>query len=478
MHHLNRNPFFLHVVCSELFNNCLSERRTYIGEADEQVSRVGLINSLGHTNFAHLWEDNPTLDREENRRFSAENCLVLSCMSSIGTTMSVDDIFQQQETISVPASERLSPREIAIIIERLRSRKVVNNSYQAGRLQIHHPIFRDWLIANADVRLMPIWHAYASEKSGSVVSTASESVLPSVFGFESAFPIPEDDLLTLSSQLVYLGKQKDVAELRGWLRQFDDDNRIELAFMLLRRLTEKGFTSAGEHEYLLGRMVEAVNAHRLSVGSKTWNVVLRRRDNLCISYVDSELKSGANVARALTKRLQPGKSGDAESVGSWLRSRVQLDPILIFVDDFSGTGATIATGFKNWKLRCKESEIVERLLEERRVAFVLAQAFPEAIDRLTKEEPRLHVVAIKALGAEVRAFDPEAEIFETTQEAEFAKEVMLQIGRELTAGMPLGFGDQAALLAFYDTVPNNTLPIFWSNGKVNEKQWKPLFPRT
>lgn len=475
--HCGRNPFFLHLFCSELFHRCLAERRTYIGEADAQVSRTTLTNSLGHTNFAHFWEDNPTLDRDENRRFAAENCLVLSCMSSLGSQMLAEDIFSQQESMSIPAHERLSLREISGVLDRLRVRKVVDNAIDTGQLQIHYPIFREWLVANADVRLLPVWRAYVSERSIALTLNASIEATPVATVVEGTFPIPEDDLLTLSSQLVYLGKQKDVAELRGWLRQFDDDNRIEIAFLLLQRLTENGFTSAGAHDFLLSKMVEAIGAHRLSVGAKGWNVVRGRRDNLCLSHVDSELKSGANVARELAKRLQPGKVGDAEAVGSWLKSRANLDPIVVFVDDFSGTGSTITDGFLSWKERCKEPDIFEKLLEERRVAFVLAQTFSEAIDRIKSVEPRISVVAANVFGVEVRAFDPDAGIFETVQEAEFAKEVMLQIGRELTNSMPLGFGDQGALIAFYDTVPNNTLPIFWSNGKVNDKQWKPLFPR-
>jgi len=33
------------------------------------------------------------------------------------------------------------------------------------------------------------------------------------------------------------------------------------------------------------------------------------------------------------------------------------------------------------------------------------------------------------------------------------------------------------LVAFHNTYPNNTLPIFWSNGMVGERDWKPIFPR-
>ena len=40
-----------------------------------------------------------------------------------------------------------------------------------------------------------------------------------------------------------------------------------------------------------------------------------------------------------------------------------------------------------------------------------------------------------------------------------------------------GYGNLGGLVLFHNTVPNNTLPIFWSNGVVNERSWRPLFPR-
>jgi hypothetical protein len=43
--------------------------------------------------------------------------------------------------------------------------------------------------------------------------------------------------------------------------------------------------------------------------------------------------------------------------------------------------------------------------------------------------------------------------------------------------MPLAWGDMAALVAFHNTIPNNTLPVFWCEGKVNDRPWLPLFPR-
>ena len=83
----------------------------------------------------------------------------------------------------------------------------------------------------------------------------------------------------------------------------------------------------------------------------------------------------------------------------------------------------------------------------------------------------------QCFGDEVRALSPHADIFEDDAEMRFVEEMVLQLGRELVPQVPLGFGDMGLLISFYNTIPNNTLPIFWSNGNVAEKPWKPLFPR-
>ena len=88
----------------------------------------------------------------------------------------------------------------------------------------------------------------------------------------SAFPIEEDELLSVSEKLVYLGRQKDVAEVRRWLRQFDDDARIEVAFLLLKRLVEDGFVNDGAFVNGLAKMEESVKARRQDVGDGAWRI--------------------------------------------------------------------------------------------------------------------------------------------------------------------------------------------------------------
>lgn len=468
------NPFFMHLICYSLFERCIGERRTFISSASVESHLNGFMKSLAQTNFAHYWEDNPTLERQDNRQLAAENCLLLSCVATVGTpSFSVDDLLQAQDTLNLSSRERLSSREIASVVQRLRARKVLLLTGEAGQFRVTVPLFALWLISHAELVLLPIWRQFTQDKEvrqkeGGVVSSLVAVVEPQ-------FPIPEDDLLAATQNLVFCGKQKDVAEVRVWLRQFDDDNRIEIAFALLKRLTERGYVSDGARELAISKLVEAVNAKRVSMGGRMWKVVKGRKDNLCLSYVDSELKSGASLTREIVKRLNPGKSGSASEISSWIRSHAQSDAMIVILDDLSSTGRTIRNGLQSW-LR-ENQEVLAPFLKERRIMLGLLYATGSALDSIAEVDERISILPANMLGSDVFAFDPDAGIFQNAAELDFARDVMLQIGRELTPQNPLGFGDQGLLFAFHNTVPNNTLPVFWSNGRVNERPWKPLFSR-
>jgi hypothetical protein len=192
--------------------------------------------------------------------------------------------------------------------------------------------------------------------------------------------------------------------------------------------------------------------------------------------VDSETKSGATTARELAKRVRPGKIGDAESIDTWLRSHTNDDPLLLIVDDFAGSGTTIQKGLQRLAARLT-GEVFEKYMDAGRVSCYCQFSFPDALDKLKSSFPKIDFYSAHVFGDELRALDPHANVFDSEEDRVYARDVLLQIGRELTPQNPLGFGDMGALVAFHNSVPNNTLPIFWSNGKVNERQWQPLFPR-
>lgn len=468
------NPFYMHLLCSEMFKRCWQEKRTYVGESDLHNVRRSLVRSLGETNFSHFWADNPILDEKENVKWAAENCLVLSCVSHLGGSFeSIDDLFSIQNNFGLGVSEKLSSREISNVIDRLRNRRVLSSHPIENKINISLPIFVEWLAQYAEFRVLPKWRAFCHKRITEEIKEPVE--IPRVA--EATFPIPEEDLLLVSQQLIYCGKQKDVTEIRLWLRQFDDDIRIDISFQLLKRLAEKGFVTEGAKLKALSKIEEALLAKRRGTGDGAWKVIRGKSDNLCITYVDTEMKSGATTARELVKRLRPGKSGAPNTLADWMKSHLDKDALILIVDDFAGTGSTIQKGLK--KFFCQEGvkEVLDIYLSEGRVLCYLLYSFPGALQKLREIYPRVEFLAADVFGEEVCALDSEAGIFESEEEIQFAREVLIQIGRELTPQEPLGYGDMSALVVFHNTVPNNTLPMFWSSGTVNDRPWKPLFPR-
>ena len=293
--------------------------------------------------------------------------------------------------------------------------------------------------------------------------------------WEPSLPVSDDDLLAVAQPLTYLGRQVDVAKLRSWLLQFDDENRIELAYLLLKRLAEVGYVSEGAYAHKIQRLEEAVADTRRSIGKGVWKEVRRRKDNLAIAYVDGELKSGGALTRELKNRLRPGKVGKLESMGTWLGSHADQDALLLVADDFAATGESLTKGFR--AVCAQHNDYLEPFFQEGRVLCYILYALPEALDRLRQEFPELKVNCMKCFGDEVRALNPQADIFQDDAEMQFVQEMVVQLGRELVPQFPLGFGDMGLLVSFYNTIPNNTLPIFWSSGSVAEKPWEPLLPR-
>ena len=432
------------------------------------------IRTLGATNFSHVWEDNPEIDELEREKQTAENCLVLSCLSALdGRCEAIDDLLEVLDSLELGASERLSGAHIRGVLERLLDRKVVRKA-MGNKIVASLPIFRDWLVQGESRHLLlSRWRAFCKKRTAQ--EEAKKVSGPSII--QVAFPIPEDDLLGVSQSLVYCGKQRDASELRVWLRQFDDEPRIEIAFLLLKRLAEKGFVTEGAKLVALERIQEALQSRRLQIGDGAWTVIRNRFDNLCVTFVDSEMKSGAVTAREIAKRLRPGKQGAPGDITKWMRSHVDKDPVILVVDDFAGTGSTLEKGLTAFLEGVSDKGIRETFLRENRILCYLLYSFPEALDRIRKAFPDLQVVATHVFGDDVRALDEGAEILDDPAEIAFTRDFLLQAGRELVPQMPIGYGEMAALVCFHNTVPNNTLPIFWCAGDVGGRPWRPLFPR-
>ncbi len=471
------HPFHMQNFCRHIFDRCLQEHRTFVDDNDTNAVRQQLLRGLGPTNFSHLWEDNPVLDALEKRRATAENCIALACIAVLGGRYeNVDDLVDVQAGLPVSSDDRAQPEDLRRACERLRSRGVLSLLPKDEGVVVDLQIFREWLAENAVPKLVPIWTEFRATQRRSLSKSSRRAERSNDRLDSEAFIIPEDDIIAVSQNLFYCNRQKDVADVRSWLRQFNDDARIEIAFLLLKRLADKGFVSQGARNLQLGKVEEMIRARRLEVGAGTWKIERGRSDNMCITYVDSELKSGASVGRDLRNNLRPGRFAAPLDLGPWMKSHAMQDPLVFIVDDFAGTGVTLSKGLRRFSEQI-DPQLWNSYVAQGRISVFTMFAFPEAIERIRETCPGAHVLAATTLGDDLRGCAAESGIFSDEADLRFAKEFLLQIGRELYPDAPLGFGDLGALFAFHNTVPNNTLPIFWSNGRVGEKPWKPLFPR-
>ena len=77
------------------------------------------------------------------------------------------------------------------------------------------------------------------------------------------------------------------------------------------------------------------------------------------------------------------------------------------------------------------------------------------------------------IGEESRCLSPRARIFDSEDERLLAERVLRQVGDRLVKNNPLGYGAGQLLVAFEDTVPNNTIPPLW----CGRGEWRPLLRR-
>jgi hypothetical protein len=92
------------------------------------------------------------------------------------------------------------------------------------------------------------------------------------------------------------------------------------------------------------------------------------------------------------------------------------------------------------------------------------------------DEIEIHVAHL--LDESDRAFHESNGLFSSFEERERARDLAQKFGSILEKNHPLGWEGSEGLVVFYNTTPNNTLPILYKSGPlVGNKAWYAPFPR-
>lgn len=448
------HPYFTKLVCSKVFAIAVAERDTEIIASDVRRALSQRISELDTNAFAHFWKDGISEEREEAEVVELRRLRVLVAFGRAARLGPVT-----RESLHTALSGlTLDASSVGPIVDDFLRRDVLRDV--SGQLSTSLPLFQMWI---TDVGVTKL-----------ITSTLADEIAGELAKANEIAYVKSAELIKLVEQWpLYRAREVTAEAVRAWLDQVPNAQDQRYLFKILKNLR---FVTPTEISDLLRQAQSAVA--KVTPLLKRENRVEKRRD-LLVTYVDGPAKSGATYARAYAKEagilldcvIEPSK------VGRKLEVEPSSHSALVIVDDFAGTGRTIAAGLEAFL----EPISVQLQSNNMPVVVVLLFATTEAQERISKLASRFSSLRIEVylgveLGPEAHAFRQDHPgIWKDGDERDRAKALCLNLGKGLYKE-PLGFGSQSLLIAFPDGCPNNCLPILFAS-RAGTQPWQALLPR-
>ena len=450
------NPYFAKLLAGQLFTDMVDNHFSDASEVDMEIAIKHTLSTIGANSFAHFWIDGlaQSPDNAEEIRIIRRSFLI-AVGRAFRRNLSVnhEGIWEEFKNAgSFPVEEQ----RFRITLQDFLRRKVLVED-ETGSVNPKIPLFRSWLM----------------EKGvGELLEDSRElEYLKSKLREEEEVRVTDDEILRFTERLgnfQYRGRAIETTAVRRWLEQFEDPREQRLMFRLVSAIRcyneDMVRTKMREAFGIVTRNIRTVLEPRARV----------RTDILVSPLDDSPAKSGSTYCRLFTSenRLSTNSAHTLESLAQRFPSNSEIQR-LVLIDDFSGTGASLADGLK------KHSDLLRDINSKGiRIIVIALVGFTQARDHVEHyiEQAGLdaEVYFCDELGPEHKAFSESASIFQNASEREKAREIAESKGLTLERRFPLGYRDTQGLIVFYQSCPNNTLPIFWSRND----EWTPLFPRT
>ena len=448
------NPYFAKLLAGQLATHMLENRDSHASISDVRTAITRALKSTVNQNsFAHFWLD------------------------GIQDSDSAEQIGIVRRSVLIATGRALS-KSAPTNYENIANEASGLTEIAGGEIQFEHAFFdlvrRDIIRedANGDFDTkVPLfaWWLIDRGVTGLLEDVRERGYLTAALQDEERVRVKDDEILRVCETLGhYQGKSLQVEVIRRWLKQFDSAADQRLMFAML-----SGMRMYSE-DRVRQKMNEAFRIVRRNILSNVGTGSRVRRDILVSHLEDSVAKSGPSYCRLFVSENNIATSAAVplESVEKELHNRPTVQRLVI-IDDFSGTGRSLISGLRK-RLEILQSANAKGV----RIVVMALVGFGEARDRIEsfidRNQLDADVVFCDELGEEDRAFSDVSRTFTDPVERKRAKAVAEAKGIGIERRQPLGFENTEALIVFYQSCPNNTLPIFWS--KNND--WKPVFPRT
>jgi hypothetical protein len=455
----NGNPYFSKIICSKVFARALRERDVDITREEVRDVVNAEISRLDDNLFAHLWQDGifaPVDEREPIVLLRKRVLSALARCARAGLPATAANLHAHRST------PELTEAELKSVLADFVGREVLIEEDSGYRTVL--PIFELWLV---DVGLTRL-----------AADTLSRDIAAEAHRADDAARVLSEELVALTSRWpTYRGRHVGSEDVRAWLNQRTGSRDQRALFTILQATR---FLSEVD-------VLERIRSARLVVlGHVEAAVRLKlneRRNDIVITYVDGEGKSGQRYASlyaeenliATTAILPPSSFQDAYRRHC---DKHGVPKVIVVIDDMVGTGQSLAANMERF-----HDENLALLSADRPLVFAFAllatvEGQKTLLDALSKlEYPQMDFRAGEVLEETASIFGGEKGIFATAEERDRAKAIATDIGATIYKKAPLGYRNQGLCVVFPTTTPNNSLPLLHSHGKGAVPLWRPLFER-
>lgn len=441
------NPHFAKALCAEMYRDAVRRRDALIQRRDVDNAASVIAARSDVELFAHFWEDGIfSNDADDRRRIELDRRhLLVAAAEGLRSGHS-----EPARVTATAEGFGLTRITTARTLTDLLRRGVLTD--RAGHIETTVPLFGAWLEDEGAYQLAPRGIAERAEEAFRAADEAA-----AVSGSEVS------RLLSQWQGFKFRGESISRDAVFRWLKQFGPPVDQRLMLRLLERC--RTITEAEILEGLrrLNRLISHEGVIALEKGQRTLTHVV-------VAGVGEVGASGQAIAYKYRQanNIRQRNVLSVDAIGPRLKQDGTIRAVVL-VDDFIGSGKTVA-------------ETLERVGDGGRPDvqfFVFAvSGLPEALVELEQTaratELRLRVEVAHPLTPTQRPFASDSTVYKTDDERARAEYLVREFGSCLAPRMPMGFGQQAALVTFPDNCPNNAPPILWSD----TDGWHPLFPRT
>ena len=456
----NGNPYFTKVICASVLRSAIRRRDADVTANEVRQAIEREISNWSENSFMHLWQDGifkPLDEREPDKLRRTKVLVAIGRCLRRGVPCTYSNIADRRHAGSLLKSE-IEPTLTDFV-----RRSVLTD--HGGVYDFKLPIFGLWLKDDGLNKL--------------IADQVSEDLAQIVQSEEDKARVKSDEVVVLSQKWpTYRGRHIGTDEIRAWLEQVGSNKEQRLLFKLLTHLRFYSEAQIGEkfgtgHSMVLPGLPEFVRRSQSD-----------RRKDVIVTYVDGEGKSGQYHASlyAEENRISVNSIKSPSDFSNLLiehSKQYGAPAAIVIVDDIAATGGGLAGNVSTFVDRNGDA-----LRSAGAAVFVVALLATREGDKkirealVTIEGIRIDFRACEILPPEAHVFDGVNGVWATQDEFERAKALCSDLGARVYPKTPLGFGNQALLVVFPTTVPNNTLPILHSRSRMtSSKRWVPLFER-